>query len=190
MSPPNRRDRETATYQHSKTAPTVATIDLVAGERAEQVDLAILNNTPPWEWPEDAGETLVEILRNGRSAESDRIIAADLAGDFVVMNDTIADLLLSIVGNGGEPEQLRAKAAISLGPALEQADIEGFDDDLAEPPIIESLFQEIQETLRETYADEGVHKEVRRRSLDASDRAPQGWHQQAMLTTDSADDIL
>jgi hypothetical protein len=152
------------------------------------VDLDSLKYTPPWQWPEEAGEILVKILRNSRSAESDRIIAADLAGDLVVMNDTIADLLLSIVGNRAEPEQLRAKAATSLGPVLEQTDMEGFDDDFAEPPISEDLFHQIQETLRETYDDKGVPKEVRRRVLEASVRAPQDWHPDAIRAADSSGD--
>ena len=50
-------------------------------------------------------------------------MAADLAGDLVVINDALVDALLAIVGNAAEPEELRAKAAISLGPVLEQADM-------------------------------------------------------------------
>jgi hypothetical protein len=83
--------------------------------------LTSLEITPPWEWPANAGETLIRILRDRRSAASDRIIAADLAGSITVMDDRMADLSLSLVRSADEPEQLRATAAISLGPELEMA---------------------------------------------------------------------
>src|SRR5258706_10131815 len=102
-----------------------------------KLDLNDLKETPPWDWPADAGEMLKQALPDRRIAASDRIIAAELAGDLTVMEDKIADLLLSIVRSAGEPEKLRAKAAISLGPVLEETDTEGFEDDLSEPPISE-----------------------------------------------------
>lgn len=151
-------------------------------------DLEFLKETPPWEWPPDAGEILVGALRNDQNAVSDRVIAAELAGDLVVMDDKKADLLLSIARNAGEPEQLRAQAAISLGPALEETDSEGLDDDITEPPISEDIFLRIQKTLRQIYTDESAPKEVRRRVLEASVRAPQDWHNAAIHAADSSDD--
>jgi hypothetical protein len=52
-----------------------------------------------------------KILIDQRADESDRLVAAELAGDFTVINDDLADTLLAVVGSADEPEQLRAKAA-------------------------------------------------------------------------------
>ena len=100
------------------------------------MDLKTLLDTPPWEWPRNAGKLLHRILIDRQSGESDRTDAATLAGDPVVVNDEIAKSLLAIVESANEPERLRAAAASALGPALELADISDFDD-LDEVPITE-----------------------------------------------------
>jgi hypothetical protein len=64
-------------------------------------------------------------LLNRRANESNRLVAAELAGDLTVINDDLADTLLTIVCGADEPEQLRARAAISLGPVLKQAETDG-----------------------------------------------------------------
>jgi hypothetical protein len=152
----------------------------------EKMDLKTLKDTPPWEWPEDAGKMFLGILDDDQAEESDRLLSAELAGDFTVISDELVDALLSILHNGEEPENLRAKAAISLGPALDYADSGGFDDDSV--PISEAAFLEIQESLRKLYMDADVPKEVRRRVLEASVRAPQDWHQDAIHTAYCSDD--
>jgi len=92
------------------------------------MDLKILRDTPPWEWPEGTDKMLLGIFPDVQRDKSDRLLAAELAGDYIVINDELADALLSIVGNGEESENLRARAVISLGPALETAYIDGFED--------------------------------------------------------------
>ena len=152
------------------------------------MDLKTLKNTPPWDWPEGAGKMLLEILGDERALESERLLAVELAGDFTVIGDDTVDALLSILRNGKAPENLRAKAAISLGPALDHADTEmyGFDDDSA--LVSEEAFVGIQDTLRKLYMDADVPKEVRRRILEASVRAIQDWHQDAIQTAYRSDD--
>jgi hypothetical protein len=144
------------------------------------MDLNTLLNTPPWEWPSDAGELFLETLVDKQANESDRLIAAELAGDLVVMNDDLAGALLAIVGNGDESEELRATAAIGLGPVLEQADTELVDndefDDPESVPIALHTFRNIQDLLHKLYLDESNPKEVRRHILEAAVRAPQEWH--------------
>jgi hypothetical protein len=140
------------------------------------MDLKLLLDTPPWDWPPDAWRVLLKILIDRRAKASDRLIAAELAGDFAVINDDLAEALLAIVGNAGEPEELRARAAISFGPALEQADIDEFEDPDS-VPITEGMFHRIQDSLRKLYFDTTTPKEVRRRILEASVRAPEAWHQ-------------
>jgi len=151
------------------------------------MDLKILKDLPPWEWPEDAAKTFLDILRDPQASEADRRLAAELGGDFTVINDALADALLSIVSGSDQSEELRSQAAISLGPALEQVEIEGFDfpDDV---PISEPTFERIRQTLRKLYADASVPAAVRRSILEASVRTPQDWHHEAVRAAYSTDD--
>jgi hypothetical protein len=144
------------------------------------MNVKTLSEIPPWEWPKNAAKILRDALTNRRTAEDDRVTAAELAGDLVVMNDDLAGILLSIVEDSNESEQLRARAAISFGPILDQTDIEGFDEDDEETQITEKTFNRIQSSLQKLEQDERVPKEVRRRVLEASVRAPQDWHQSAV----------
>jgi hypothetical protein len=151
------------------------------------MDLTTFQDTPPWEWPEEAGTMFLGILRDKRADQSERLLAAELAGDFTVINDEIADALLAVVCTADEPEDLRAQAVISLGPALESADMDGFDDpDFV--PITEQTFNRIQKTLRKLYLDAQVPQEVRRRILEASVHAPQEWHRDAVRAAYFSDD--
>lgn len=138
-----------------------------------------LRDIPPWEWPEDAGKMFLEFLRDDHADEADRLVVAEMAGDEVVINDDLAFVLLSILQQADASNELRGQAAISLGPALECADTYGFDD-LDDVPINESTFRQIQQTLHRLYTDSAVPKEVRRRALEASVRAPQDWHESAV----------
>jgi hypothetical protein len=150
--------------------------------------LTLLARTPPWEWPADSANTLLTVLRDLRADETKRPLAAELAGEVVVINDDLAATLLSIAGDASASEALRSRAALSLGPVLEQMewdsfdDFPGFDEVLADdPPISEHTFHRIRESLRARYLDDDVPQEVRRRILEASVRAPADWHRDAIL---------
>lgn len=145
------------------------------------MDIKTLKETPPWEWPSDAGKTLMKVLRNHRADASDRLVAAEMAGDSTVINDELAEALVAILEDGNEAEELRGQAAISLGPALEEAHIYGFEDP-DDVPITEGVAEKIQETLKKLYKDGKTPKEVRRRLLEASVRGPQNWHRDAILS--------
>jgi hypothetical protein len=151
------------------------------------MNLRTLKDTPPWDWPEGTGKTLLDILRDDRPSESDLLLATELAGDFTVINAELVDALLSILRSGDKPETVRGTAAISLGPMLEHADTQGFED-ADDLPITEPTFHRIQESLRRLYMDANVPKEVRRRILEASVRAPQDWHQDAVRAAYGSDD--
>ncbi len=151
------------------------------------MDVKILTNIPPWEWPEGTDKVLLDILRDGRAATSDRLLAAELAGNFTVINDELVEALLTIVRSGDESEKLRGQAAISLGPVLEHADMEEFQDP-DDVPIVEQTFHRIQESLRRLYMDAGVPKDVRRRILEAAVRAPQDWQRDAIRAAYASDD--
>ncbi|MFN0104162.1 MAG: HEAT repeat domain-containing protein [Bryobacteraceae bacterium] len=149
------------------------------------MDLETLLEIPPWDWPRDAGKRFLRILTDHRAPESDRLVAAELAGDLTVMNDELAEALMAITGSAEEPEQLRAKAAIALGPILEQADTDGSDDPDS-VPISQTTFRKIQELFQRLYFDNIAPTEVRRRILEASVRAPEKWHRNAILTAYSS----
>ena len=151
------------------------------------MDLKTLQDTPPWDWPTDAGKKFQEILIDHQASETDRLIAAELAGDLTVINDELADALTAIIGDPDEPERLRARAAIALGPVLEQADTDGFEDP-DDVPISRRTFRNIQDLLQKLYFDNSVPKEVRRRILEASVRAPESWHQNAIQAAYSSED--
>lgn len=151
------------------------------------MDLKTLDNTPPWEWPGDADKTLLAFLRDNQGDLSERLLAAELAGDYTVINDELVEALLAILRRNDEPERLRKRAAISLGPALEGAYIDGFDD-LFDDTISEDTFNTIQKTLRRLYMDADLTKDIRRRILEASVRAPQDWHQNAIRAAYASDD--
>jgi hypothetical protein len=156
------------------------------------MNLESLLRTPPWEWPESAASILLAVLENRGAPEADRVDAAELAGDIVVIDDELVDALLRIVGDSAESEELRGGAAIALGPVLELADTEGFDeaDPFADVPITAASFHRIQRELRAHFRDASVPTEVRRRVLEASVRAPEDWHADAVRAAYHSSDEL
>ncbi len=145
------------------------------------MDIKTLLDTPPWDWPRDAKKIFKKTLLDRRAKPSDRLIAAELAGDLVAINDELADVLLDTVRSADEPDELRARAAISLGPVLEQASVDEFEDP-EDVPITEFTFRKIQDTLANLYLDDSIAKQVRRKILEASVRAPEPWHAEAIRT--------
>lgn len=166
--------------QKSRSNPT---------KQVKKMDLHMLQQTPPWDWPADADQTFRAVLTNTAASLSDRLIAAELAGDHVAINDDSAHTLMDIVGSAKEPEELRAQAAVSFGPALESCDTGEFDDPYDPPPISEQVFEKIKRLLHMLYHEESVPKLVRRRILEASVRAEEKWHfaavKRAYATKDS-----
>lgn len=143
------------------------------------MNIKTLKDIPPWQWSKGAGQIILDTLHNNQADVSDRQLAAELAGDSTVINDDLADALLSILSNPREPDGIRGQAAISLGPALEYADMDGFEDP-DDVPITEPMFRKIQGTLHKLCMDTQTPKEVRRPVLEASVRAPEKWHKNAV----------
>ena len=159
------------------------------------MDLTRLARFPPWQWPPDIGSTLLEVLRDRTANESEHLLAAEMAGEIVAINDDLAGGLLSIVGDATASDELRSRAALSLGPVLEQmdtdsiGDLPGLDDDSFDaPPISEHTFHRIQQSLHARYLEDDIPKEVRRRILESSVRAPADWHRDAIRKAYSGGD--
>ena len=157
------------------------------------MDLEALKDTPPWDWPEGTAGELLRIVRKERAAaERVRFLAIQLAGDFTVVNEELVDALLAVLHDSDESEKSRARAAISLGPVLDYMDTEDIEnehfDDENELPISAETFERIQASLRTLYEDAKIPKEVRRRILEASVRAPEDWHVDAIRVAYASDD--
>ena len=157
--------------------------------------LTRLARIPPWEWPPDSGNTLLTVLGDRRADESQRLLAAGLAGEMVVINEDLVATLLSILGDATASVALRSQAALSLGPVLEQMDWDSYDDfpglgvELPDDqPISEHTFHRIQQTLRARYLEESIPQDVRRHILEASVRAPADWHRDAIRAAYSCAD--
>lgn len=147
--------------------------------RQHKLQVRELLAVPPWEWPKGTDALLLEVLQDDKANPADRLAAAKLAGDLTVTDDKLVKALLAVVRDGAASEELRSTAAISLGPVLEMADTEGFEDP-ENDPITEPTYHATQAALRELFADVGVPGEVRRRILEASVRAPCDWHAEAI----------
>lgn len=150
--------------------------------------LRTLVETPPWEWPENAGAVLLGVIRDRGAADDERVLAAGLAGDSVFIDDALAKALVAVMRSANEPDELRATAAIALGPVLEECSTNGFDDEWCEPPITARTFAEIQQAMRATYQDTAAPTLVRRRVLEGAVRAPSDWHADAVRAAHASDD--
>ena len=155
-------------------------------------DLAILEVTPPWEWPPETREVLLRRLRDDQGDEAERLLAAELAGEILVVNEELTKALSAIIADRGATDRLRSRAAVALGPVLEQMHLHeplGEELDELEPPVIPPHeFQRIRWELNSLYLNEDTPKLVRRRILDASVRAPETWHEKAIREAYGRDD--
>lgn len=152
-----------------------------------RVDIAVLAAVDPWDWPENAGDTIAAVVRDKNADRDVRIMACEMAGDLVVMNDDMAEMLLNVAADETEDEEIRGMAAVALGAALEYVDVEGFDEP-EDAPVSEAMFERIQKTLHDLYLDPKLPKLVRRRVLEASVRAPQDWHEEAVASAYASKD--
>ncbi len=149
--------------------------------------LEILDETPQWDWPKNAGKEIVAALNNKSLPATERELAASLAGYETVMDDGMAALLLSVINDNNELEEVRSQAAISLGPALEFGNSVEFDPE-EELILSVAMFHDVRHRLKEFFLDTTLPKLVRRRILEASVRAPMEWHKEAIQTAYASED--
>ncbi len=145
------------------------------------MDIHTLYDMPPWEWPTNTEAMIIELLRDGQAEMADRLVAAEMAGDYTNMNDALADALLVVIRNGDESTDLRGTAAIALGGSLEHAYTMGFEDE-DDILLTEDGFHQVLHTLQQLYVDPDNPDELRQKLLEASVRAPQDWHEEAVRT--------
>lgn len=158
--------------------------------KQRKFDLWALEDIPPENrpsgWPEDARGMLLDVLRDERATESDLYIAGRLLCGIPRVDDCWVQGLLSVLQNGTQTERARASAAVPLGPVLEAANGEGFDDGHA--PVEEWLFYRTQDTLYAVYADTDAPAIVRRRALEAFAHAPEPRLEPAIRAAYAADE--
>ena len=150
------------------------------------MDIHMLYDTPPWDWPENAEAMIIGLLQDAQADAEERLLAAELAGDYTNMNDALADTLLAVTGSADESVELRGAAVIALGGALEHAYTMGFEDE-EDILLTESGFHQVLHTLHRLFLDQDIPEVVRRRVLEASVRAPQDWHDAAVRDALSGD---
>ena len=145
-------------------------------------DVNLLQNIEPWQWPQEAAQTILDALSDPQAKPSERVIAADLAGDLVVMNDEVAEALIAVVGDATEPDELRAQAAISFGPVLEQTDLDGFDEwewaTMGRPSPRRPSTRSAHCSSRYTPIRPPPRSAAQ--SVEAAVRAPEEWHRDAI----------
>jgi hypothetical protein len=152
------------------------------------MDVETLKDTPPWDWPLDAGTLFLALLGDRQANAAARLVAAELAGDFTVINDALAEALLAVVCCGDDPEALRVQAAMAFGLALEHAETMGFED--AEDVLLsEATVHRLEQSLHRLFQDAEVPQALRRQLLEVTVRAPQAWHPEAVRTAYGSSDI-
>ena len=149
--------------------------------------LNTLKDLPPWDWPDDAGRRILEVLLDDRAEEADRLLAAELAGALTVMDDELVEPLVSIVRNPDASVKMRGMAAIALGPTLQLADPERLSD-LDGVPFSATTAGHIQDLFQRLFNDPAVPTVLRRPILEASVRCPQDWHRDAVRDAYSSGD--
>lgn len=152
------------------------------------MDMESLAETPSREWPDSAGDVLRRTLGDADGDPAERALAAEMAGSLTVLDDDLAQELLTVLRNADEPELLRGSAAIALGPILEDLDMGFYEDGLEGAPVTADTAREIRTTLRQVHQDPEAPTEVRRRALEGSIRAPADWHAEAVRAAWESED--
>jgi len=142
------------------------------------MNLADLQNTPAWDWPETARQTILKSLTNRSAPLDERLLAAELAYDVSPDHDDVVAGLTDVVGEAGAPEELRARAALAIGPALETA-FQGAVSDAGES-LSDPIFRKAQKALKRIYDNANESVDVRRCVFEALVRAPEDWHKAAV----------
>ncbi len=141
-----------------------------------------LAQAEPWTLNGEDGAYVRSVLSDRQADPEERILALELAGDTVLMNDEMAETVLAVLGDAGEDEKLRGKAAIVLGPSLELASDDEMTEEVDDPscPLSPPMVERVEQALNALFDDGSAPKEVRRRCLEAAVRLPRDWQKKAI----------
>lgn len=141
----------------------------------------------PLESFSEENRTIVAALRGGDDEE--RIGILDDVGE---ADDELAEELLRLLEQDPSDE-VRAAAAIALGPTLEIMDAEIDDQGRVESgfgmvPISQRVYDRVVETLRRVCLDRAQPALVRRRAFEAAVRSPKRWQVEVIRSAWAGDD--
>jgi hypothetical protein len=137
-----------------------------------------LQNLPVWEWPDSARAEIFQTLANKSASADDRMLAAELAYDAATNSDEGVAILADIASDRGESIEMRGKAALAIGPALELAALGNWDEEGAS--VSEKAFNKIRKQIKVIFEDGTEDSELRRCVFEALVRAPEDWHKDAI----------
>jgi len=137
------------------------------------------------ECPRESRPALLEILGGG---DPDMKLRALEFTAELIEGDEMAERHLELVEDSEERTDVRARAAVALGPAMELCDWGDWESPYDPPPLSRRFFQEIQDRLQRLYRTASVPELVRRRVLESSVRAPRDWHEGAVRAAWCGDD--
>lgn len=99
--------------------------------------------------------------------------------DVDVTDDAGAERMLELLTDPQLDPEVRAEAAINLGPGLETChNRESFGD--SGVFFSQDVFEQIDETFRKLFEDDSAPDPIRRRVLEAGVRCPRPWHEEAI----------
>jgi hypothetical protein len=138
--------------------------------------LEALKKSPPWEWPPNAGKLILQVLQDTKATDTERTLAAEFAGDPVVVESILVEALLEIIANPDETVRFRSGCTMALGPVLELLDMGDLDDD----EELRRCASQIPEILQPLHFDTNAPDILRRRAIETSVRYEQDWHAKAI----------
>lgn len=130
---------------------------------------------PQWDWPDNAGEIILKVVRNHREAIEERTIAIVLACSSSIVTDDIVREILSIIENPQEAEVIRSTAVSSLGPVLEFVSMEDMAE-MQELSVSKDTITIIRRKLKSIYESGDYPVDIRRQALQSSAQYPEEWH--------------
>lgn len=138
------------------------------------------------ECPRESRPALLEILGGG---DPDMKLRALEFTAELIEGDEMAERHLDLVEDSEEHTDVRARAAVALGPALELCDWGDWERPYDPPPLSRRFFDEMQDRFEKLHRSASVPKLVRRRILESSVRAPRAWHRGAVRAAWCGDDL-
>lgn len=141
---------------------------------------------PFWDWPLSAATEILAVLKDQGAEPEERLLAAELAGTLMPVYDDLAEELIQIIEDKEEDEALRGRVVTSLGAALDEADLDRYQNPIFpawdEPLLPSPTFDRAREALRSVYEDLAAPELVRRMALEAGIRFEEPWHTGAVRT--------